>query len=181
MHNIRLRKSPLEMKILKQAAHISCQAMTQVIRHSGLFQNERVIESQMEWECKRRGADRLAYIPVVANGRRALTIHYIKNNQDIDGQQLLLLDAGCEISGYVSDISRTWALNGKFSPAQRAVYEAVLRVQEACIQIVNEGLSLREIHSLSDKLMSEEITHLGLPGPTRVCDHLFFFHSCQCF
>ena len=76
-----------------------------------------------------------AYPPVVAGGPRATILHYLHNNQLLQDGELVLMDAGCEIQAYCSDITRTWPVNGRFKEAQREVYEAVLRVQEFSIQV----------------------------------------------
>jgi Xaa-Pro aminopeptidase len=82
-----------------------------------------------EYECRLQGAQRPAYPPVVASGADALTIHYSRADKRLASGQLLLMDAGCELHGYCSDVTRTWPVSGSFSPAQKAVYEAVLEVR----------------------------------------------------
>ncbi len=74
-----------------------------------------------EYECKLRGAQRLAYPPVVGGGPDACTIHYSRNDKRVMGGQLVLMDAGCELHGYCSDVTRTWPVSGRYSSAQRAV------------------------------------------------------------
>lgn len=122
--------------------------------HGGI--SEQMIQAHFEFEIKKRGADSLAYVPVVAGGTNALIIHYVANKQLVCDGQLVLVDAGAEYGGYVSDITRTWPVNGKFSTPQRLLYEAVLRTNEASIAKCREGVSLDTIHYESVVMLHRE-------------------------
>ena len=122
-----------------------------------------------------RGAAFQAYPPVVAGGPRANILHYIKNNQNVGDGEMVLVDAGAEYRGYCGDISRTWPVNGQFTPAQKELYQAVLRVQLACIAACTasstEGVSLWQLHAISKRAMAEELRTLGLlPSQTGSSD-----------
>ncbi|GFH29520.1 putative Xaa-Pro aminopeptidase 3 isoform X1, partial [Haematococcus lacustris] len=114
--------------------------------------------------CKRGGASRMAYPPVVAAGPDACTIHYSRNDKVIRDGQLVLMDAGCELHGYCSDVTRTWPVSGRFTPAQRLVYSTVLHTHNQCIKACKPGVSIRDLHNLSVLLISEGLQRLGVCG-----------------
>jgi len=120
------------------------------------------IEAIMEFECRLRGGQRLAYPPVVASGIAGNSMHYIYNNQILKSGDLLLVDAGCEYHLYPSDITRTWPVDGKFNEPQRLIYEAVLRVQKECIRHYIPGASLQKLQDFSVKRLTEEMVFIGL-------------------
>ena len=143
---------------------------------------EAQLESVFEHSCRMGGAQWLSFPPVVAGGARALSMHYIKNDQILkyiniipyshihvyivviilidllyrDGE-LVLVDAGCEYYGYVSDITRTWPVNGRYTPAQRALYEAVLDVQKLIISATKPNETLNHLHHIATNLLSEKL------------------------
>ena len=106
----------------------------------------------LEQDFRRYGCRGHAYPPVVAAGVHALTLHYVTNNSTCDQGQLLLVDAGAERAMYNADITRTLPVGGRFTPPQRALYEAVLRVQRTCIAAVGtrEGQSLHQLHQVME-------------------------------
>lgn len=124
---------------------------------------ESSLVAHFEYITSLAGSPRAAYVPVVASGPSALTIHYTSNSLPLNSGDLVLLDAGCEYGGYASDITRTWPVSGTFTSAQRDLYEAVLRVEKDCIKLcsVSVGMSLDELHNKSCSLMREELTRLG--------------------
>lgn len=124
---------------------------------------ESSLVAHFEYHTALAGASRPAYVPVCASGASGLTIHYTANNLPLHSGDLVNLDAGCEWGGYASDITRTFPVNGKFSTAQRELYEAVLRVQKECIKLctAERGLSMDELHRTSVDIMRVELTDLG--------------------
>ncbi|XP_062522745.1 xaa-Pro aminopeptidase 3-like isoform X1 [Corticium candelabrum] len=118
------------------------------------------IGAEMEYECKKRGAERMVYPPVVGAGNRATILHYLVNSHIANDGDLVLMDAGCEYHGYASDITRTWPINGKFTEAQRQLYDVVHCVQSACIRLVRPGTTLNEIHEVTETLMTGELGKL---------------------
>lgn len=126
--------------------------------------SEHFLDAVVEFGVRQRGASSLAFPPVVAGGNRANTLHYIRNDAVVKDGELVLMDAGAEYIGYCGDISRTWPVNGRFSPPQALLYGAVLRVQEHCIKACRADgeMTLLKLHSLSLKLMGDELTALGV-------------------
>ncbi|XP_055050607.1 xaa-Pro aminopeptidase 3 isoform X1 [Misgurnus anguillicaudatus] len=161
-HSLRAIKSPAEVALMKEAGRITAQAFKKTMAISRGDVDEGLLYAKFDFECRAHGANFLAYPPVVAGGNRANTLHYINNNQIVKDGEMVLLDGGCEYFGYVSDITRTWPVNGKFSPAQRELYEAVLEVQLACLSQCNPGVSLDYIYSTMLNLLARQLKELGI-------------------
>ncbi|KAJ3173598.1 hypothetical protein HDU88_002685 [Geranomyces variabilis] len=130
---LRLIKSPAEIAVMRQAGRISGRAFVDMMKATKPGVGEHDLWAVADHSVRRRGASRLAYVPVVAGGKNALTIHYVLNDQLLSDGTMVLVDAGGEYGGYASDVTRTWPVNGKFTKEQAALYNAVLRVQRACI------------------------------------------------
>ncbi|XP_019091592.1 PREDICTED: probable Xaa-Pro aminopeptidase 3 [Camelina sativa] len=120
-HELRLIKSPAELKLMRESASIACQGLLKTMLHSKGFPDEGILSAQVEYECRVRGAQRMAFNPVVGGGSNASVIHYSRNDQRIRDGDLVLMDMGCELHGYVSDLTRTWPPCGKFSSLQVGV------------------------------------------------------------
>lgn len=116
---LRSRKSPAEVELMRQACDISSQAFVEIMKISHPYINEHLIDAKFAFECSIRGSEHPAYIPVIAGGSRATSLHYIRNNQVISPESLVLVDAGCQFNDYASDITRTWPVKGRFTGAQK--------------------------------------------------------------
>ncbi|XP_042361020.1 xaa-Pro aminopeptidase 3 [Plectropomus leopardus] len=162
IHSLRALKSSAEVALMQEAGHITAQAFRRTMALSQGDVDEAVLFAKFDFENRIHGANFLAYPPVVAGGNRANTLHYINNNQIIKDGEMVLLDGGCEYFGYVSDITRTWPVNGKFSPAQAELYEAVLEVQRSCLSLCSPGVSLDHIYSTMLALLGRQLRQLGV-------------------
>ncbi|XP_034394695.1 xaa-Pro aminopeptidase 3 [Cyclopterus lumpus] len=162
IHSLRAVKSSAEVALMQEAGHITAQAFRRTMALSQGDVDEAVLFAKFDYENRVHGANFLAYPPVVAGGNRANTLHYINNNQIIKDGEMVLLDGGCEYFGYVSDVTRTWPVNGKFSPAQAELYEAVLEVQCSCLSLCSPGVSLDHIYSTMLALLGRQLRQLGL-------------------
>ena len=131
--HMRWTKSAAERELMRQGARVTTAAMRVAMRASVAGVSEAQVAAAFEYECRKRGAQRMAYPPVVAGGADACTIHYLRNDKTLRDGDLLLMDAGCERHGYASDVTRTWPVSGKFSPEQRDVYEVVLSAYRDCL------------------------------------------------
>jgi Xaa-Pro aminopeptidase len=136
----RLIKTPFEIDLMRKSANIAAAAHNRAMRFVGAnFSrpnlNEYEVEAEFLHEFYRNGAQSPAYTSIVAGGANACTLHYNANNCVLNAGDLLLIDAGCELDGYASDITRTFPVNGKFSAAQRDLYELVLSAQLAAIEV----------------------------------------------
>ncbi|XP_069005687.1 xaa-Pro aminopeptidase 3 [Embiotoca jacksoni] len=162
VHSLRAVKSSAEVALMQEAGRISAQAFRRTMALSHEDVDEAVLFAKFDYENRIHGANFLAYPPVVAGGNRANTLHYINNNQIIKDGEMVLLDGGCEYFGYVSDITRTWPVNGRFSPAQAELYEAVLEVQHSCLSLCSPGVSLDHIYSTMLALLGRQLKQLGI-------------------
>lgn len=143
LHDLRWIKSEAEIDLLRRAGRIGAESMIETMRFSKPGIVENVLGAKMDLECRLRGADHLAYPPVIAGGARANIIHYLNNDQRITkDENLVLMDAGCDVSGYVSDITRTWPVTGRFTDPQRILYEIVHQVQ---LELLNYVATVRPI------------------------------------
>jgi Xaa-Pro aminopeptidase len=141
MDEMRLFKSPFEIDLMRQSANIAASAHNRAMQYIGSnFTRPNMMEYEIEaeflHEFYRKGAQAPAYNSIVASGTNACTLHYNANNAKLNNGDLLLIDAGCELEGYASDITRTFPVNGKFTPVQKDVYELVLAAQAAAISQV---------------------------------------------
>ena len=147
---------------MRRAADISAEAHIAAMRatHPGSMEYE--IEAELLYRFRRRGAQFPAYWPIVAGGANACVLHYRENNQRLNDGDLLLIDAGCELDGYASDITRTFPVNGRFSKAQREIYELVLESQAASIAATRPGGSWNAPHDAAVRTLAEGFVRLGL-------------------
>ena len=164
MNNLRDIKSPAEIDLMRFVGRASGRAFTSAMREP--WASEADLAAYMDYTFRRNGCTTSAYIPVVAGGRNASTIHYVSNNHLISPSDMVLVDAGGEHGGYVTDITRTWPANsdsGRFSPAQRDLYTAVLNTQRSCISNcrANALLSLDDLHSAAQSSLSDSLSQLG--------------------
>ncbi|KAM9843127.1 xaa-Pro aminopeptidase 3 [Aulostomus maculatus] len=162
IHSLRALKSPAEVALMQEAGRITAQAFRRTMALSHGDVDEAVLFAKFDFENRLHGANFLAYPPVVAGGNRANTLHYINNNQIIKDGEMVLLDGGCEYYGYVSDVTRTWPVNGKFSPPQAELYEAVLEVQLSCLSLCSPGISLDHIYNTMLALLGRQLRRLGI-------------------
>jgi Xaa-Pro aminopeptidase len=161
LHELRLIKSRDEIRCMQRAARISAAAMVRSMRHCRPGMNEAEITAELLHEYHRHGCPP-AYMPIVAGGANALTLHYVANNQPLPDEGLLLIDAGCEFHGYAADISRTFPVKGRFSPAQREIYDLVLAAQGAAIDQVRPGHPFEAYHEAAVQVLTEGLLALGL-------------------
>ena len=129
----RLIKSPYEQATMRLSGNIAAEAHNRAMRMVKPNMHEYAVEAEFLHEFYKNGAQAPAYTSIVAGGANACTLHYNANNCVLNDGDLLLIDAGCELDGYASDITRTFPVNGKFSPAQKDLYELVLNAQFAAI------------------------------------------------
>ncbi|MBE3048899.1 aminopeptidase P N-terminal domain-containing protein [Candidatus Bathyarchaeota archaeon] len=177
MDDIRMVKSPAEIANMRKAGQVGGRAITNLMRREWLF--EAHAASALEYDVKSQGCTGLSFIPVVAGGRNASCVHYVHNNAAIPRGDLLLVDAGAEYGGYVSDITRVWPQNGKFTAAQRDLYGALLNVQRRCVSLCREdaGLSLNDLHREARSGLASELERFGFPaGGHGYVDALFPHH-----
>jgi len=162
LDEMRLIKDDTELAVMRRAAAISAAAHERAMRATRPGRNEYEIEAELLYEFRRRGAQFPAYWPIVAGGVNACILHYRDNSARLAEGDLLLIDAGCELDGYASDLTRTFPVSGKFGGAQKDVYELVLAAQAAAIAAVKVGNRWDEPHDAAVKTLARGFVDFGL-------------------
>jgi Xaa-Pro aminopeptidase len=162
LDEMRLIKDAHELSLMRRAAEISGGAHRRAMRAAAPGRWEYEIEAELLHEFRRRGSQSPAYTSIVAGGANACVLHYIANNAQLKDGDLLLIDAGCELDGYASDITRTFPVNGRFSAAQKDCYELVLAAQEAAMDKVRAGNHWNEPHEAALRVLAQGMIDLEL-------------------
>lgn len=173
---LRAIKSPAEVANMRRAGRDSGRALTNAMRQPWRYEKD--LAAFLDYEYQRAGLDGPAYIPVVAGGRKATLIHYVQNSGAVGAEELVLVDAGGEYGGYVTDITRTWPASGRFSDAQRDLYEAVLRAQRSAVSLcrASAGLTLDRLHGVTETALRDQLRDLGFDLVGDAMDRLFPHH-----
>jgi Xaa-Pro aminopeptidase len=161
LHDLRLYKTRDELRVMRKAAQIAAGAHLRAMRTARPGMNEHEIEAELLHEFRRRGAVP-SYEPIVGGGANGCVLHYRANNAPLRDGDLLLIDAGAEYECYASDITRTFPVNGKFSPEQRALYDVVLAAQRAAIAEVRPGKAFGRYHEAAVHTLTAGLIKLGL-------------------
>ena len=179
VHKLRLIKSENELKLMRRAGRIGSHGMMEVMQATQANRTEWQLQTIFESSCALQGAQRPAYVPVVASGANALTIHYVQNDDVCRSGQLVCMDAGCEMDGYVSDITRAFPVDGRFSSPQRDLYGAILNVLKACTKLVSEdqGYTLSALHRRSVEMLDSELRKLGFNLPVGSLERDLYPHA----
>ncbi|MBI5438913.1 MAG: Xaa-Pro aminopeptidase [Nitrosomonadales bacterium] len=162
LNEMRLFKDEHELAIMRRAAKISTQAHRRAMQFACPDQFEYQIEAELLHEFCRHGARHPAYPSIVAGGANACVLHYVGNDAILKDGDLLLIDAGCELDGYASDITRSYPVNGRFSAAQKDVYEIVLAAQAAAIAAAQPGNSWDMPHDAALRVLAQGFIDLKL-------------------
>ncbi|SFM76017.1 Xaa-Pro aminopeptidase [Halopseudomonas yangmingensis] len=162
LHDLRLYKSAAELKVMREAAKISARAHVRAMQICRPGLHEYQLEAELIHEFMRSGSRAPAYSSIVAAGRNACILHYTENTSQIRDGDLVLIDAGCELDCYASDITRTFPANGRFSAEQRAIYQLVLDAQRAAFAVIAPGRHWNEVHEASVRVITAGLIELGL-------------------
>ena len=162
IHEMRLFKTEEEIELMQRAADIAAEGHIEAMKKVRPGMQEYEIEALVEYVFRKQGASGPAYNSIVGGGANATVLHYINNDAALRDGDLLLIDAGAEYRGYASDITRTFPVNGRFTEAQRDIYDLVLQTQIACVERVRPGQSVDELKDYSIELLTEGMVRLGL-------------------
>jgi Xaa-Pro aminopeptidase len=162
LDDMRLIKDLHEQTLMRRAADISARAHRRAMQATRPGAMEYEIEAEILHEFRRSGSEAPAYGSIVAGGANACVLHYVSNDAELRGGDLLLIDAGCELGGYASDITRTWPVSGRFNAAQRDVYQLVLDSQTAAFAEVKPGARFIDYHDAAVKVLAQGMLDLGL-------------------
>ncbi|KAH7564464.1 hypothetical protein BM1_01511 [Bipolaris maydis] len=176
MNELRVIKSEAEIKNMRHAGQHSGRAITDAMRQS--FTAEKDLDSFLDYWFKQDNCDGPAYVPVVAGGINANTIHYVSNDMLLKPNDLVLVDAGAQYGGYVTDITRTWPVSGKFSPAQKDLYNLLLAVQRTCVSLCrsSSNFTLDQLHHTATNALAAGLKDLGLDMKPNSIQTLFPHH-----
>ena len=159
---MRLFKDDVEQATMRRAAAISCAAHRRAMQAAAPGRFEYEIEAELLHHFRAHGSQAPAYTSIVAGGANACVLHYVENNAQLHAGDLLLIDAGCELDGYASDITRTFPVSGSFSAAQKDVYEMVLAAQYAALAAVQPGNHWNQPHDAALRVLAQGMIDLGL-------------------
>ncbi|HLO85091.1 MAG TPA: aminopeptidase P N-terminal domain-containing protein [Nostocaceae cyanobacterium] len=162
LHGMRLIKSESELQLMRKAVDIATEAHNHAMNITAPGRYEYEIQAEIEHLFRLRGGMGPAYPSIVASGKNACVLHYIENNCQMQENDLLLIDAGCAYGYYNSDITRTFPVNGKFTPEQKILYELVLEAQKQAIAEVKTGNSFHAPHNKAVRILTEGLVELGL-------------------
>ncbi|MEY3352187.1 MAG: hypothetical protein RL533_496 [Pseudomonadota bacterium] len=155
IHEMRLFKDPEEIEIMRHAAAISAQAHIRAMRSCKPGKREYQLEAELLYEFRYHGAESVAYNSIVAAGANACVLHHRAGSAELFDGDLCLIDAGCELHGYASDITRTFPVNGRFSSAQRALYDITLAAQQAAVDATRPGHSFIDPHQAAVRVLTQ--------------------------
>ena len=161
LHAMRLRKEPEEIAVMRESARIAAEAHQRAMRACRPAMMEYELEAEILYTFIRHGAG-WAYPSIVGGGDNSCILHYTENNAPLRDGDIVLIDAGAELDGYASDITRSFPVNGRFSGEQRAIYELVLAAQKAAIDQVRPGRHFNEPHDAAVRTLTEGLAALGL-------------------
>ncbi|HNL14965.1 MAG TPA: aminopeptidase P N-terminal domain-containing protein, partial [Accumulibacter sp.] len=160
LDGMRLIKDADELALMRQAAAITDRGHRRAMQRCRPGMSEYQLEAEISYEFRRLGADSHAYPPIVAGGANACILHYVDNDRPLNDGDLVLIDAGCERSGYAADVTRTWPVSGRFSGVQREVYEIVLAAQSAAIAALRPGVSFITYHQAALRVLTQGLIDL---------------------
>jgi Xaa-Pro aminopeptidase len=175
LHEMRLRRSAGELARQRRACEISREAHAEAMRFARPGQYEYQVQAVLEYVFRSQGSPRNGYPSIVASGPNACVLHYTENRRQMADGDLLLIDAGCEWGYHTADITRTFPVNGRFTAPQRAIYELVLRAQEAGLDGARPGHRLETVHHAVRQVLTEGLVELGLL-PRSLADSLAMHH-----
>ncbi len=177
MNELRLTKSEAELDCMRKAGSVSGAVVTDCMRRT--YTTEKQLWADLTYGYKSNGLDGEAYVPVVAGGSNGLSIHYVRNDAQLRDGEMVLVDAGGQYGNYITDITRTWPVNGEFTDAQRDMYSMILAVQKSSVDLCREGanMSLDKLHDRTEDGLRAGLKDLGFDTTKAGClDTLFPHH-----
>lgn len=162
LHEMRLIKRPEEVGLMRRAAEVGGQGHVRAIRACAPGLHEYELEAELLYAFRKGGSEYPSYPPIVASGSNACILHYTENNAVLKEGALVLIDAGCEMDGYASDITRTFPVGARFSPEQRALYDVVLAAHAAALECIGPDRAWPEAHTAAVKVLTQGLIDLKL-------------------
>lgn len=168
LDEMRLFKDASELDIMRRAGRISAGAHVRAMQASRAGLREYHLEAELLYEFRRHGAQSVAYNSIVATGPNACVLHYRAGNAELRDGDLCLIDAGCELDGYASDITRTFPVNGRFTGPQRELYALVVAAQEAALAETRPGVPYNVPHDAATRVLAQGMLDTGLLDADKV-------------
>ncbi|MGB0619170.1 MAG: aminopeptidase P N-terminal domain-containing protein [Myxococcota bacterium] len=162
VHEMRLVKTPAEIEIMQRAADISLEAHHRAAKICRTGRYEYELEAELAYAFRASGGSGPAYGSIVGSGKNATILHYITNDQPLGKGEVVLIDAGVELEGYASDVTRCYPVDGRFEPAARELYDLVLAAQLASLEASKPGATLPEVHMASVRTLTQGLVDLGM-------------------
>lgn len=162
LNEARAFKDSYELSLLRKAAEITDISHRAVMSALPIEQSEGHIHAEFVYHSMRQGAKNVAYDPICCSGTNCGTLHYVRNDQDLDGKQLVLIDAGAEWELYAADVTRTFPISGEWTPESLAIYKAVLDMQTQAMEAVRPGVLWDDLHILTHRLLVRHFLKLGI-------------------
>jgi intermediate cleaving peptidase 55 len=176
LNELRSTKSEAELECMRKAASVSGAVISRAM--VGTPRSEKQLWADLTYGFRSNGLDGEAYVPVIAGGKNALSIHYVRNDALLRDGDMVLVDAGGQYGGYITDITRTWPVNGRFSSAQRDMYEMILKVQKSCISMCREdaNVTLDKLHLICEHGLKDGLKSIGFDMSGDALGKLFPHH-----
>lgn len=174
--SMRMVKSDLEIEAIDRAIEHTRKGIEAIMRSARANVSERSLDALFDYTIRLDGSEGVAFDSIVAGGKRATILHYEANNQMVEDKEMILLDLGAKSGLYAADISRTFPANGKFTSRQKALYELVLSVNKAIIEMVKPGLLVSDLNQLAKQLLGEGMIKLGLIKDLSETDN-YYYHN----
>lgn len=162
VHELRLFKSAYEQQLMRESAAIAVNAHKRAMQFTKVNKFEYQVAAELHHEFAMNGALHPAYGTICGSGDNACILHYTENLSRLQDGDLLLIDAGCEYQGYASDITRTFPVNGRFTEAQKRMYNWVLKAQQAALEVIKPGATLPEAYKVAASILTEGLIDLGV-------------------
>lgn len=160
--DLRLYKSPYEVKLMQHAIDITTEAQMRSMGMVGRAKFEYEVQAEVEYTFRRRNADYWGYPSIVGCGPNATTLHYVESQGEVKRGDLMLMDVGAEYDHYTADVTRTYPVNGKFSKEQAEIYQIVYDAQEAAAKVAKPGATFKQLSDAADKVIKDGLFKLGL-------------------
>lgn len=175
---LRQRKSPYELRLLQHAVDISIEGHQRAQAVASRAKWEYEVEAELDYTYKRRNADNWGYPSIVGCGPNATTLHYQESQARVGAGDLLLMDAGAEFEHYTADVTRTFPVSGRFTPAQAEVYNVVLAAQDAAFRAIKPGANFSDVHNAATEVIRDGLLRIGLITDRNSLQHrVWFMHG----
>lgn len=158
----RMIKDEYELDLMRHAAKISDNSHLAVMSALPIEKNEGHIHAEFVYHCMRQGSKNQAYDPICCSGTDCGTLHYERNDQTLEDKQLVLIDAGAEWQAYASDVTRTWPIDGEWTPEAREIYETVHKMHDAAMAMIKPGVHWEDVHLKTHRVLIKRFLELGI-------------------